>query len=422
MRRGERGGITCAGHRVSQLRRGARAVVQEIALGDHPDRRARPVDDAQVPDPEPIHPSQRPVDHLVARHRLHRRAHHCRHPGRIGVGGRIRGGPKKVALGDDSGRARLAAGDEERADPLFGHDSRGFTERSAGRYRSHGSVHHLVEPPQVEEAVDAGQRRRRSDGGRSGHRVPARFRLAANEVGAARRERLRLAEGPYVRLPQPGNELDEDPGRDEAVPERVVPLLDGDAVPVRERFQAEVDEPAIECAREMRDVERQRVVPGQSGARRLVAQHREVEPDVLADHHATREHLDQRFEHLGELRRARDVDFGNPVDPGRRGGDRDPGVDPGVETRLVQDHGSTHRHRTDLDDAVVRDVQSGGLQVERDRGQGRERGMTRRRAGVSCHFSPIPGCGRGSYRASACFVNRWEMAAWHRDRCSQSNG
>ena len=310
-----------------------------------------------------------------------------------GSDGRVRGGPQQVALGDDSGRARLAAGDEERADPLFGHDSRGFTERSAGRYRPHGSVHHLVEPPQVEEAVDAGQRRRRrSDGGRSGHRVPARFHLAADEVGAARRERLRLAEGPYVRLPQPGNELDEDPGRDEAVPERIVPLLDGDAVPVRERFQAEVDEPAIERAREVRDVERRRVVPGQSGARRLVAQHREVEPDALADHHATREHLDQRFEQLGELRRARDVGIRNPVDPGRRGGDRDLGVDPGVEARLVQDHGSTHRHRADLDDAVVRDVQSGGLQVERDRGQGRERGMTRRRAG-GCQ---IPGCGRGS--------------------------
>ena len=33
--------------------------------------------------------------------------------------------------------------------------------------------------------------------------------------------------------------------------------------------------------------------------------------------------------------------------------------------------------RSDLDDTVVRHVQSGGFQIERDRGQGRERGMTR---------------------------------------------
>ena len=79
------------------------------------------------------------------------------------------------------------------------------------------------------------------------------------------------------------------PHRPKGIAERVVALPDADAEPVRERFEPEVDEPSIECAGEMCDVESGGVAPGQAGARRLVAEHGEVEPDVLADDDPARE-------------------------------------------------------------------------------------------------------------------------------------
>ena len=129
--------------------------------------------------------------------------------------------------------------DEECTDPPFGHDPGGFAQGPAGRYGPRGRAHHLVEPAQVEEAVDPGQRRqRRRIRQLSGHRMPARLRFAVHQVGAAGGERLRLAEGAHVRLPQSGDELGEDPGRGKTVAEGIVPLLDRHAVPVRERFEA----------------------------------------------------------------------------------------------------------------------------------------------------------------------------------------
>ena len=127
----------------------------------------------------------------------------------------------------------------------------------------------------------------------------------------------------------------------------------------------------------MRHIERRRVTPGHTGPRRLVAQHGEVEADVLTDDHPAREHLRQRLEQLGKLRRARDPGVGDSMNPGGRGGDRNPRIDAGVDARLVRDDGSAHCHRTDLDDAVARHIESGSFQIERDRGQGRERVMTR---------------------------------------------
>ena len=76
VRGGESGGIAGACDRVPQLGRGTRAMVKQIALGDHSERRSGGVRDAEVPDPETIHASERTIDHLVAGHRVHRRAHH----------------------------------------------------------------------------------------------------------------------------------------------------------------------------------------------------------------------------------------------------------------------------------------------------------------------------------------------------------
>ena len=75
----------------------------------------------------------------------------------------------------------------------------------------------------------------------------------------------------------------------------------------------------------MRDVEHGRIAPGNAGARRLVAQHREVEADILADDHPACERLPELLEQLGEARRAGDVGVGDSMDPSGRGRDRDPG-------------------------------------------------------------------------------------------------
>ena len=126
-----------------------------------------------------------------------------------------------------------------------------------------------------------------------------------------------------------------------------MPRLDGDPESVRERLQAEVDEPAVECTGEMSDVERGRLVPRHTGACRLVAQHRKVEANVLADDHSTREHLRKRVDQVGEPGRPRDPGVGDSMDATRRRGDRYSGVDARVDARLVQDDGSAHRNRSD---------------------------------------------------------------------------
>ena len=57
----------------------------------------------------------------------------------------------------------------------------------------------------------------------SRHRMPPGRHFPAEQVGAARSECLRFAEGPHVHLAQPRDERGEYPGRREAVAERIVP-------------------------------------------------------------------------------------------------------------------------------------------------------------------------------------------------------
>ena len=379
VRGGQLGRVVGARDRIAELGGRARSVVQEIALRDHAGGRTGCIGDAQVPHPETVHAAERPIEHLVAPHRPYRRAHQRRHRRRIGVDVRVRRRPEEVALGHDPGRPGLVANDEQCADAVLGHHAGGLAKGSLGPDRSRGGGHHLIEPALVQEAVDTGEHRgRRRIGSVSRHRVPARLHLAADELGRASGERFGLAEGPHVRLPQPRNQGGEDPGRGEGVAERGVTLLDADAEPVRERFEPEVDEPSIECAGEMRDVESGGVAPGHAGARRLVAEHGEVEPDVLADDDPARERFPERLDELGEGRSPRDAGIGQPVDAGGFGGDGNPGVDVRVDAGLAPDGGPVHRHRADLDDPSVRDVEPGGLEIERDRGQRRKRGVARR--------------------------------------------
>ena len=183
----ERGGVFGARDRIAQLGRGPRAVVEQIALGDHSERRPGGIRDAEMPHPQPIHASQRTIEHLVAGHRPHRRAHHRRHRHRIRIDGGVRHRAQQVALGGDTGGARLAVGDEERADPFLRHDPGRRAQRGPGADRTRGRAHHLVEPAQIEKAVDAGERGQRPGvGGHvSRHRVPPRLRFAVDEVRAA---------------------------------------------------------------------------------------------------------------------------------------------------------------------------------------------------------------------------------------------
>ena len=112
VRGGESGAVIGARDRVAQLGRGARAVAEQITLGDHPDRCPGRIRDAKMPHAEAVHAAEGTIDHLVAGHRLHRRAHDARHRRRVGVDVRVRRGPQQVALGDDAGGPRLVAGDE----------------------------------------------------------------------------------------------------------------------------------------------------------------------------------------------------------------------------------------------------------------------------------------------------------------------
>ena len=207
--------------------------------------------------------------------------------------------------------------------------------------------------------------------------MPSCLHFAGSQIRSACGECFRLAEGPDVHFAQARHQRGKDLGRGQAVGQRIVPCLDGDAEPVRERFQSEVDEPAIERTREMRNIQRGWIAPAHPGSRRLVTHHREVEADVLTDDYPTRKHVRKRADHLGKARGTGHIGVGDSVNSGRRSRNRNPGIDARIDTRLAQHHRAAHRHRSDLDDTVVRHVQSGGFQIERDRGQGRERGMTR---------------------------------------------
>ena len=285
MRGGERRPVVRARDRVAELGGRACAMVQQIALRDHADGCTGGVHDTQVPHTEAIHPAEGSIEHLLAAHRLYRCTHDRRHGRHVRVDARIRRRPEQVAFGNDSGRQRMLAGDEERADPMLGHHAGGLAKRSLGPDRPRGNGHHLVEPAPVQEAVDAGEGGRRCLIRRvTRHRMPSCLRFAADEVDAPGGQCLGFAEGAHVRLPKPRDERGEDPGRGERVAQRIVARLDGDAEPIRERYEPEIDKPPVQHPREVRDVEGGRVAPRHAGTRRLVAQHGEVEADVLADH------------------------------------------------------------------------------------------------------------------------------------------
>ena len=212
---------------------------------------------------EAIHPPECSIEHLLAAHRLNRCAHDRRDGRHVRIDARLRRRAEQVAFGHDSGRMRTIADDEERADPMLGHHAGGLAQRSVGPDGLRGSRHHLVEPAPVQETVDAGEGRRRCRiGGVSGHRVPSRLHFAVDEVCALGGECLGLAEGAHVRLAKPRHERGEDSGRSERVAERVVARLDGDAEPIRERFEPEIDEPSIQRPGQVRHVERGGVAPG----------------------------------------------------------------------------------------------------------------------------------------------------------------
>ena len=378
MRSRQRGRVVGARYRVAELGGRARPMVQEVALRDHADGSPGSVGDAEMPHPEPIHAPQGSIEHLLAPHPPDRGAHHRRHRRPVRVGVRVRGRPEEVALGHDPGRPRIVPDHEQRADPMLGHHAGGLAKRAFRPDRPHGGGHRLVEPPLVEEAVDTGEPGGRGRiGGVPRRSAPAGLDLAVDELGAAGGERFGFAEGPYVRLAQSRDQGGEDTGRGEGVAERIVALLDGDAEPLRERFEPEAGEPPIQCSGEVRDVEGGRVAPGRAGARRFVAQDREIEPDVLADDDAAPERFAQRLDQLGKARRPRDAGAGQPVDAGGPGGDGDPGVDVRVDAGRATECPPVHRHRADPDDPIVRDVEPGGLQIEREHGQRRERGMAR---------------------------------------------
>jgi len=125
-----------------------------------------------------------------------------------------------------------------------------------------------------------------------------------------------------------------------------------------------------------------------------VTQDGKVEPDVLADDDPAPERLEERLDQVREARGPGDVRVGNTVDAGGLGGDCDPRIDVRVDSWLAADSRSVHRHRTDLDHAVARDVEPRGLEIERDRRQRRERGVARKpvRVGEGGPLHPGSAC------------------------------
>lgn len=57
----------------------------------------------------------------------------------------------------------------------------------------------------------------------------------------------------------------------------------------------------------MSDVESGRIAPGHAGAGRLVTQHGQIEPDVLADDDAAPERLAETLDQIREARSSNDV-------------------------------------------------------------------------------------------------------------------
>ncbi len=94
-------------------------------------------------------------------------------------------------------------------------------------------------------------------------------------------------------------------------------------------------------------------------------EHRDVEPaDVEACQIATLEHIGQRARRAAELDLVRDIGVGDSVDRGRLGRDGDARVEPALALEDVAVRGPLDER--ELDDPVVLEVESGGLEIEED--------------------------------------------------------
>ena len=101
---------------VAEQQRALRAQAQEIARRQRPDHRAGVVDDAEMPDAQPVHPPDRHIGEGIGIDHRERLAHRTRRRARASASApRCGEHAQEVALGHDAGVARAAARDRRHA-------------------------------------------------------------------------------------------------------------------------------------------------------------------------------------------------------------------------------------------------------------------------------------------------------------------
>ena len=248
---------------------------------------------------------------------------------------------QQVALGEDAFGRRIRRPDQQRADAALDPSARaGGAQRRLAGNEHRWRAHEVGQTPLEHVAVDARQPAA-SGAPAAPHRAPRASPPRAwrqHEVVALRREAAALRPA----CARPPRAAAASAARRPARPPGSRPARCGDRSIVTPRLAATVSRPrsgSAGCKRadQHRHVERRRLVPGEARARRLVAQHREVEADVVADDHAAREHVAQRRTDAREIRRAATSASSRPW---MRVGDRrnrHAGIDQLVDARLVED-------------------------------------------------------------------------------------
>jgi hypothetical protein len=136
-------------------------------------------------------------------------------------------------------------------------------------------------------------------------------------------------------------------------------------------------------------VEDMRRRPGETGPLVLALQHRQVEADVVADHHPLTDEGVQPVGDLGEARGPRQLRLADTVDGRRAGRHRHARIDQGFEPFGLLQQAAAQSDGADLDDACPLRIEAGRLGVEDHRIHRKERRGTCRPAGPR-HRADLP--------------------------------
>ena len=380
----------------------ARALLQQVAGADGSDKAPVFRHDAEVPEPAHGHQRVRAIEELRSGDRHQRPRSEAVHRLVQRAGAQGIDGAGDVPLGQDADAGARSGGDEDRADLPFGKVPQGVAKAHPGFHQGRRRRHDVPDAVAEGEAVNAGECGRagiahplgRDDG------VPARLGLLVHLRGQRQAGPLRLGQRGDALLRQAGHHGGVNRRGGARIAERAVTVVDPDPEPLRYGVERGVRGAGREQRGQLPDAKGPVRTPGERAAVMFRLEHREVEPDRIADHDTGPDPAGERRQDLVRLSGRTDVLVRDAVDRRRGRGNRHVRIDQPVERLAGIDGAAGQRHGAHLHDPVPAGIEAGGFGVERDRFQGRQRNGAQ--SGVflsSSHGRTLLSRSRARYRA-----------------------